>query len=766
MAQELSQRHNGQLQFVYEHALKGFSAQVPAGEVAGISHDPRVAFVEVDQVVHAFGEVPTGVDRIEVDKNGTANIDGSDDRVDVDVAILDTGIDKAHPDLNVVGGVNCSGGSPFRSSCEDGNFADGNGHGTHVAGTVAALDNGSGVVGVAPGARLWAVKVLNDNGSGYMSWIVAGIDWVTANSDTIEVANMSLGCECSSDALDTALYKSTDAGVVYAVAAGNSSKDAATFSPANHPQVIATSAMADFDGKAGAAASPTCRDDVGNDDTFATFSNFGDTVDIAAPGVCIESTIPGGGYASYSGTSMASPHTAGAAALYIVEKNIGKSSTRWLTVRDGLQTAWAVPQSDPCGFTGGKSNEPFLMLAACDTASGDSPPSVAITNPADGATVSDSVTITADASDDIGVTQVEFFVDGVSIGADTDSSDGWSTAWDSTSVVDGSYTLTAEATDTASQTSSDAISVTVDNVDSPPSVALTNPAAGAIISGTVSVTADATDDNGVSQVEFFDGVTSLGIDSDGSDGWSVSWDTTTASNGEHALTATATDTAGQTASDSVNVTVDNTPPTVEITSPSAGATVSGTIDVTADASDTATSVAAVEFFVDGASLGTDSDGSDGWSVSWNTASVTNGDHNLTAVATDAAGNTTTSVAITVTVSNDAPSEMHVGDLDGSSISNGPSWTAIVTILIVDSAGNPVADASVSGDWSNGASGSASCTTTSDGTCQVSKDSIHKRTSSVTFTVSAVTHASLTYDASVNTDPDGASDGTKITVFKP
>ncbi|CAN5607813.1 hypothetical protein BH24CHL1_BH24CHL1_20010 [soil metagenome] len=372
VAAEMSQRHNGRTTAVYQHALKGFAAEVPAQAMAALARDPRVAFVELDQVVTAF-DVPTGVNRIEADKKtGALDTGTTSVQTGVDVAILDTGIDAAHPDLNVVGGVNCVSGNPFRSSCQDGSFGDGNGHGTHVAGTVAAQDNGAGVVGVAPGARLWAVRVLDDNGSGSMSGIVAGIDWVTANAATIEVANMSLGCECSSSALDQALTKSTDAGVVYVVAAGNNGKDANTFSPAKHPQVIAVSAVADFDGKAGGAAAPTCRADV--DDTLADFSNFGSVVDIAAPGVCINSTIPGGGYAQYSGTSMASSHAAGAAALYVVEKGTPKSSTRWSAVRSGLQSSgWSVPQSDPCGFSGGKSGERFLMLAACDSATAGDP---------------------------------------------------------------------------------------------------------------------------------------------------------------------------------------------------------------------------------------------------------------------------------------------------------------------------------------------------------------------------------------------------------
>lgn len=124
---------------------------------------------------------------------------------------------------------------------------------------------------------------------------------------------MSLGCECRSVSLDTALDRATDAGVAEVVAAGNSAKDASTFSAANHPRVIPVSAMADFNGMAGGVAEATCRSDAGLDNTFATFSNYGSVVELAAPGVCIRSTVPGG-YAMYSGTSMASPHGAGDAA--------------------------------------------------------------------------------------------------------------------------------------------------------------------------------------------------------------------------------------------------------------------------------------------------------------------------------------------------------------------------------------------------------------------------------------------------------------------
>lgn len=320
-ANDLAGQHGFNVELVYEHALRGFAAAIPAGRVEALARDPRVAYVEADQVVQLDEQtVPTGVRRIFAGGNGTEagdnanlDIDGIDDeRVDVDVAIIDTGIDLTHTDLNVVASTNCTGGGPFGGGCGSGGDDD-NGHGTHVAGTVAALDNGIGVVGVAPGARLHAVKVLRADGSGYLSWIVAGIDWVTARASTIEVANMSLGCECTSAAMNEAITRSVVEGVTYAVAAGNSDADAATHSPANHPDVITVSALADFDGLPGGEGASTCRAD--EDDTLANFSNFGATVEIAAPGVCILSTWNDGGYNTISGTSMASPHVAGAAAV-------------------------------------------------------------------------------------------------------------------------------------------------------------------------------------------------------------------------------------------------------------------------------------------------------------------------------------------------------------------------------------------------------------------------------------------------------------------
>src|SRR5204863_494655 len=235
-----------------------------------------------------------------------------------------------------------------------------------------------------------------------------------------------------------------------------------------------------------------------------------------------------------------------------------------------------------------------------------------------------------------------------------DPTSPYSVSWNTTTVANGSHSLTAVARDSAgNQTTSNAVTVTVSNADTtPPTVAITSPANGATVSNTITVTATASDNVAVAGVQFMvDGV-NLGAE-DRASPYSVSWNTTTVANGSHSLTAVARDSAGnQTTSNAVTVTVSNadtTPPTVTITSPANGATVSNTITVTATASDNVV-VAGVQFMVDGVNLGAE-DTTSPYSVSWNTTTVANGSHSLTAVARDSAGNQTTSNAVTVTVSN-------------------------------------------------------------------------------------------------------------------
>ncbi|MFF3322650.1 S8 family serine peptidase [Streptomyces sp. NPDC002889] len=350
-AVEQASSMGAEVKHVYRYALHGYAASMSPSAAATLADDPQVLSVQPDRWVQATAQsTPTGVDRAEADLSPTAAIDGVDTRVAADVAVIDTGIDLDHPDLNVHkdGGKNCWLGMLPPD--------DMHGHGTHVGGTIGALDNGTGVVGVAPGARLWPVQVLSPLGWGSTSDVVCGIDYVTEHADEIDVANMSLGgsgtddgnCgKTDNDAMHQAICASVAKGVTYTVAAANDHADAKNTTPAAYDEVITVSALADFDGKPGGIGRPTCLSD--QDDTFANFSNYGSDVDLIAPGVCIRSTYMGGGYATMSGTSMAAPHVAGGAALYRATHPTASPSV----VKAALQRAgsldWTWPSQDGDG---------------------------------------------------------------------------------------------------------------------------------------------------------------------------------------------------------------------------------------------------------------------------------------------------------------------------------------------------------------------------------------------------------------------------------
>jgi hypothetical protein len=331
---------------VYANAVGGFAAALTSGQVAAIESDPSVAAVIPDlavslddgsiateqsimrNVANPSWHVPAGVRRVGARTTAITSFTHRTTTVDADVAILDTGVERDHPDLNVVGGYNCTGRN--RDAWDDND-----GHGTHVAGIVGALDNNFGVVGVAPGVRLWSIKVLDGNGRGFISGLVCGIDWVTAQRDPkrpgrplIEVANMSISfgvglnpdstCANGQDPLHQALCRSIAKGTTYVVAAGNNSRNARRNRPASYDEVITVSAMADYDGRGGGLGRPSdsCPTRYEPDDAFTNFSDFGPDVDLIAPGRCVLSTYMGKRYAFMSGTSMATPHVTGAAAIY------------------------------------------------------------------------------------------------------------------------------------------------------------------------------------------------------------------------------------------------------------------------------------------------------------------------------------------------------------------------------------------------------------------------------------------------------------------
>jgi subtilisin len=345
----------------FTSAFRGLTAKLNPRQVTRLRRDPAVLAVVPDERIELAATtqlVPTGINRINGRLSGSAKIDGVDQRIDADVAVVDTGIASV-ADLNVAGGYNCSTSNRAL-------WRDVHGHGTHVAGTVGAIDNDSGVVGVAPGARLWAVKILDDSGSGLLSWYVCGLDWIAAQRDPadptkplIESVNMSVtkwgqdDHECGAtidDVLHMAICRVVAGGITVVAAAANDSGSAAARVPAAYNEVITVSALADTDGKAGAVGGPRCFSwgSYDDDDSFANFSNFGSDVDIIAPGKCIWSTVPGG-YMYMSGTSMAAPHVAGAAALL---KTVKPKLTP-AEVKKGLQDLgtlnWKIT-SDPDAF--------------------------------------------------------------------------------------------------------------------------------------------------------------------------------------------------------------------------------------------------------------------------------------------------------------------------------------------------------------------------------------------------------------------------------
>ncbi|MGY1823800.1 S8 family peptidase [Geodermatophilus sp. SYSU D00079] len=355
-ATDLDRQYGGETESVYG-AVNGYAAEMTQAEAAALEGDPAVAYVVSDgEFARLDSEpfavscqqapsptaaqcLPEDVDRIDGELSSTASGDGAG-TVGTAIAVIDTGVDRTHPDLNVVGGVDCSTGTPVDSPSA---FSDVIGHGTFVAGAAAARDDGVGVVGVAPGAPVYSVKVFDDaTGTASNAAVVCAADWVTGTrldddpANDIAVANMSIGGpgtddeQCGAvdqDAMHTAICRSVEAGTLFVAAAGNAAQDLATTAPATYGEVLTVTAMSDFDGRPGAQASPMCfGTDYGQmgdrDDAAASYSNFASAEadrahTVAAPGTCVTGPVPGGLYAAGAGTSFSAPLVSGTAALCI-----------------------------------------------------------------------------------------------------------------------------------------------------------------------------------------------------------------------------------------------------------------------------------------------------------------------------------------------------------------------------------------------------------------------------------------------------------------
>jgi subtilisin len=310
-----------------------------------LSRNPSISYVEPDYTVYAHSQtVPWGIDRVFGDETYSFPTWNTTRGGEIKVAILDTGIDQNHQDLTVAGGV---------TTVDDTHWGnDGNGHGTHVAGTVAALDNDLGVVGVAPQVSLYAVKVLSDGGSGSVSSVVAGIEW--AVNQSIPILNMSLGSSSDSQTLRNACDVAYAAGHLIVSSAGNSGNpggrgDNVSY-PARYESVIAV-------------ASSTINN------TRSSFSSTGPAVELIAPGSSILSTLPGNNYGTYSGTSMASPHVAGVAALaWASNSSLSNSDVRQI-LRDTAQDLGL--SSNHQGYGLARADLAVAAASGADTDPGD-----------------------------------------------------------------------------------------------------------------------------------------------------------------------------------------------------------------------------------------------------------------------------------------------------------------------------------------------------------------------------------------------------------
>jgi subtilisin family serine protease len=418
--------------------IPAMAARVPASSIDGLSRNPRIRVIEPDGLFYASDaelDNAWGVKRI---GSGTVHAGGITG-AGVSVAICDSGIDYTHSDLN----DNYVGGYDFVNNDDD--PMDDEGHGTHVAGSVAAEDNGSGVVGVAPGASLYGLKVLDSSGSGNYSWVISALQWCASND--IDVANFSLSSNGDpGSAVENAFIAAYNAGVISFAASGNDGRrngrgDTCDF-PARYPIVIAV-------------ASTT------SSDSRSSFSSTGPDVELAAPGSSIVSTYLGGGYASASGTSMASPHAAGLAALVI---------QAGLTSPDDIRAQMQSTAID-LGDTGRDDKYGFGLIDAVAATSNIGPqndaPVAVIGNPADGTTFSTGASVSFSGS-----------------GSDTEDGDVtaslvWTSSIDgqigtgasfNANLTDGNHTIIATATDSKGKTGSTSIGVTVGN---PPSNEMT-----------------------------------------------------------------------------------------------------------------------------------------------------------------------------------------------------------------------------------------------------------------------------------------------------
>ncbi|GIG65195.1 S8 family serine peptidase [Phytomonospora endophytica] len=452
-ADGLATRYGGTVRYTYHATIKGFSVEMSEGEAKRLAANPAVSYVEPVRMARIAGEQTNppswGQDRVDQtdlplnQKYGYPDTGGQG----VTVYVLDTGIRFSHGDF---GGRAVSGPDYVDN---DNDAADCQGHGTHVAGTI-----GSTTYGLAKKAKLVSVRVLDCQGSGAWDGIVSGIDWVTANAAKPAVVNMSLGGSGTNSTLENAVKRSIAAGVQYSLAAGNDNTNACNFTPARVPEAITVGATA-------------------NNDSRSTFSNYGSCLDIFAPGTNIVSTSNSGGSQTMSGTSMAAPHVAGAAALYLgANPSATPAQVRDALVNNGSKNKVTSPGSGSpnvllyTGFIGGGDppgdNDFALSLSP---ASGNAQPGASVTTTVATQTTNGSAQNVALSATGLpsGVT-ASFSPSTVTSGASSTL-----TLNVGASTAQGSYTVTVKGTGEVARTATYALTVGTGGGNTPPVASFT-----------------------------------------------------------------------------------------------------------------------------------------------------------------------------------------------------------------------------------------------------------------------------------------------------
>jgi subtilisin family serine protease len=593
--------------------------------VESLRSDPDVEFAELDRVIHADGTAndPMYGSEWHLAKIGAPSAWDYSTGAGITIAILDTGVDGTHPDLasKMVPGWN------FYSNNSD--TSDVNGHGTTVAGAAAAATNNSiGVASVAGGAKIMPIRISDANA--YATWSAAAQGITYAADHGARVVNLSFGgASGSSTVQQAASYLRSKGGVLF-VAAGNTGAVDNT-APTDLMLVVAATLQ---------------------DDSHASWSTYGSFVDISAPGYNIVSTARGAQYWYCWGTSLATPIVSGTAALILSKRPDFTSAQVDATLKASATDLGALG-ADPY-FGAGRVNAAAAVQRAIATPVADTTkPTVAIASPT-GGTVTGTITVTANASDNVGVTRVELRANGVLVASDTAAP--YQFAWNTASAANGGVQLTATAYDAAGNSAVSApVAVTVSNTlvattdTTPPTVSIAAPTGGTV-GGTITVSVNATDNVGVARVDLL--VNGVLLGSSNVAPYRFSWNTTSVANGSATLTARAYDKAGNSRLSSVvTVTVSNatggtktsdtTAPVVTIQAPANGSLIGSSVNVKATASDDSGSTAlTLRVYLDGA-LKTTITGTS-VSVNWNMRKAGAGLHTILVTATDPSGNTGTS----------------------------------------------------------------------------------------------------------------------------